>query len=130
MQRVSSIGARRHQIVEAQVDAAYPPPSLLPCPDGAIGVGVVRRLPGVIEDRVVRQANFGAAQHDAHHEVVDAQADAANDAPPLTPCPDRAIRDRVDVVRGLPRMIHDLVVRFTDSRAAQHDARVRRRHNE
>lgn len=58
MQRVSSIGARRHQIVEAQVDAAYPSPSLLPCPDGAIGVGVVRRLPRVIDDRVVRQSQF------------------------------------------------------------------------
>ncbi len=65
MQRANSIGARHDEIIETQVDAADDPPSLLACPDRAVRVGAVRGLPRVIYDRVVRQSNLGAAQHDA-----------------------------------------------------------------
>jgi hypothetical protein len=139
----SAIIAGRHEIVDTTVtpDATEYPlfviladaildhvgqcPSLLPCPDRAIRVGVVRRLPRVIHHCVVELTVMKAAQRDAHRQLVDAQPDAADDTPLLIPGPDRAIREGVDVVRRLLRVIHDRVVHLA---SAEHDARVLRRH--
>jgi hypothetical protein len=47
------------------MDTADDPPPLLPCPDHAICVDVVSRLPGMIHDQISRQPSPVATQHDA-----------------------------------------------------------------
>ena len=61
-----SVGLRRREVIEAQVDAVdYPPPPGPPRPNRAIRMNVVRRLSGVIHDRVIRFTDFTTAQDDA-----------------------------------------------------------------
>ena len=61
-----SVGLRRREVIEAQVDAVdYPPPPGPPRPNRAIRMNVVRGLSGVIHDRVIRFTDFTTAQDDA-----------------------------------------------------------------
>jgi hypothetical protein len=53
-------------------DSARWPPPFSPCPEAAVGVQVVRRLPRVINDQVV--SSTGAMQHDTRigfHSIED-----------------------------------------------------------